>query len=77
MKDPNYLSTAHSYRAASTVLASSNIALPDGLYVIPAEPVEEQRQPGKLPSTWAAGGRLSALLGLALTLMLLALFQMA
>ena len=77
MKDPNNLRIVHSDRAASTVLSSSNIALPDGLYVIPAEPVEEQRQPGQLSISWTAGGLLSALLGLALTLMLLALFQMA
>ncbi len=77
MKDFPYLQVEHNDRAASTLLSSSNIALPDGLYVIPAEPVEQQRQPGGRLTQLMAGGVLSALLGLALTLGLLALFQMA
>jgi hypothetical protein len=73
MKDPDRLRIEHNNRAASTALPSINIALPDGLYVIPAEPVEEWRQPDELLIKWIAGG----LLGIALALMLAALFPIA
>ena len=71
MKGRDYLRVEHNNWAG---LSSSNIALPDGLYVIPAERAEEQRQPNELPIKWTAGGLLSALLDLALTLLLLAFF---
>ena len=74
MKDSHHLRNTHNGRVTFPGLSWTNIAMPDGLYVIPVELVEQHGQPNKILVKGISGGLLGALLGIVLTLMLLGLF---